>query len=220
MSTDRWKALFGPGPKTKESAPVVAASVAKPFTRTVTLAEDKCGFLRDIGNASHRPLLLLALEATRGSPHPIAELGAGDNTTPYLAKLAAREQRNTVSFENNKQWSDKFAKLDGKHFSRFCGSWDHAPIDRDWSVVLIDHAPEARRHVDIERLANKAEIIVIHDSEPEATAYMLGKIWPLFKYRADICVERPYANSSVVSNSIDVTKWKGTRFEGYFYEVT
>ena len=50
--------------------------------------------------------------------------------------------------------------------------------------------------------------------------YMLEKIWHLFEYRVDIVVPSPYANATAVSNFIDVTAWRGTRFEGYPYEVT
>lgn len=227
MSFERWKELFGPGAKQQEPEPVKlseptvdASPIIEPNGRLITRAEDVHGLLKDIGNASHRPLLLLALEATRGSPHPVAELGAGHGSTPYLNRYCSRSKRKLVSFENNQKWSEEFAKFDGNYFQRIYGNWDNAPLDQDWSVALADHAPEGRRHVDITRLAHKAAIIVIHDTEPRSSGYMLEKIWPLFKYRSNIVTEEPYADSAAVSNFIDVTKWSGTRFVDYPYAVT
>jgi hypothetical protein len=73
-------------------------------------------------------------------------------------------------------------------------------------VVLIDHAPGERRWIDVQKYAYSAKIIVIHDSEPAATGYMMDKIWGMFKYRKDY--ESPGAWATMVSNHIDVSKFE------------
>jgi hypothetical protein len=62
--------------------------------------------------------------------------------------------------------------------------WDKADIERPWDVVLVDHSPSERRKVDIQRLANLAKYIVIHDSNGRYNKdYQYSQIYPLFKYR-------------------------------------
>jgi hypothetical protein len=189
--------------------------------RHVTLADDRYGMLKDIGNSSHRPLLLLALEKTRGSHHPVLEMGMGHGSTPYLHNYCTGEKRMLKSFDHVEEWAAKFGMLGNSRHEIQSTPWENdIPMTKNaWSVALVDHAPEERRHVDIAMLAKRAAIVVIHDSEDRSPGYQLDKIWHLFKYRVDICVPAPYSNATAVSNFIDLSSWRGTTFEGYDYAV-
>ena len=73
-------------------------------------------------------------------------------------------------------------------------------------LVFIDHAPGERRKIDIARFADKAQIIVCHDTEPAADhGYKMRVELKKFKYLIDY--ESDGAWATAVSNFYDVTKF-------------
>lgn len=158
-------------------------------------------FLDGVANwNNHLYLLWPALEATQGN---VVEFGIGDGSTKQLHEYC-EGKRELRSYENNLEWLDKFRHLETKdHKFFFTKHWDDVELD-SIDVLLIDHAPGERRWEDIKKYANIAKYIIIHDSEPAATGYMLDKIWHLFKYRKDYKTEGAWA--TIVSNFDDVSK--------------
>jgi len=185
---------------------------------------------------SHRPLLQIALELTKKSNKPILELGCGYGSTEQLNKYVQTDSRKLYSLETNKEWLSKYNHLNSdKHelvFKPDNLKWDQQKLEwtdssnelPDWleyiskdgiSVCLVDHACGERRHVDIKRLYDKCDIIVIHDTQPEATGYLLDKIWHLFKYRINLIM--PDA-ATAVSNKYDLTKFDGLKFKNFIFK--
>lgn len=149
-------------------------------------------FLTDVqGWNNHRYLLWEALKLTKGK---VVEFGCGDGSTPYLDKYCKKHKREFKSYEGHKDWANKFN-------SHFIEDWEQIN-ESDIDVLFIDHAPGERRHLDVIKYANIAKIIVIHDSEPEATGYMMDKVWHLFKYRKDYTSTGAWA--TMVSNFIEL----------------
>lgn len=143
-------------------------------------------FLKDVKNwDNHRPLLWWALKQTEDSTLPILEMGCGEGSTPYLQDYSYRTGRPLISYDNNKDWAEKYNAI-------YVKDWN-AVQHPNYSVVLIDHAEGERRWIDIQQLSNKADYIVIHDSEPAATGYMLYKIWHLFPFRRDLKTDGAWA---------------------------
>lgn len=166
-------------------------------------------FLEGVKNwDNHRPLLWLALEATKTHEKPVLEMGCGDGSTPYLKGYCDKNNRTLISYDYNKEWADKYNAI---HVE----DWDSIEHD-NYSVVLIDHSPGERRYLDIIKLCNSCEYMIIHDSEPAATGYMLDKIWNLFKYRCDLKTDGAWA--TVVSNVNDVTEWKGKNIADFILD--
>jgi len=160
---------------------------------------------------NHRPLLLLALEITEISKNPVAEFGAGTGSTPYLRKFCEDASREFVSFDSNKEWAEKWG-------SEYIESWRDEKLYKPYSVVLIDQAPGEYRHESMIKLKDDAEIIVVHDAEPEPKhGYRLEEIWHLFKYRVFVKGDKIWA--AAVSNSIDLTQYVDTEFDGYKIEL-
>ena len=56
---------------------------------------------------------------------------------------------------------------------------------------------------------NQCDFMVVHDSEPEATGYMMNRVWGLFKYKLSIKTLGAWA--TIVSNNQDVTKFHGMK---------
>lgn len=182
---------------------------------------------------SHRPLLQIALELTKESDKPILELGCGYGSTEQLHKYVQIDKRKLYSLDTNKEWLQKYSHLNNnKHelvFKQDTLKWDQQKLEwydssedlSNWldsvtedgiSVCLVDHACGERRHHDIKKIYNKCDIIVIHDTQPEATGYLLDKIWNLFKYRLNLVMGD---DATIVSNKYDVTKFSGLKFKNF-----
>jgi hypothetical protein len=127
-------------------------------------------------------------------------MGVGLFSTPLLHYICMETNRELVSYEND----NKYLKMSRGfrtdfHKVIFIDDWDKSDILKPWSIAFIDHAPHHRRAVDAGRLANYAEYIICHDSEPQNDMYYLySTIYSLFKYRFDYTKLFPY--TTVLSN--------------------
>ena len=157
---------------------------------------------------SHIPTLIDVFNNSQG---PVLELGVGPFSTPLLHTLCLDNKRLLVSYENDPEYfkmhlsfADKFHQL------KLVDDWDKIDIENThWGLAFVDQRPAQRRIVDIKRLVNNADYIVIHDSEPSQTGlYHYDLIYPLFKYRLDYILRPNYAHTTVLSNLKDLTKLK------------
>ena len=166
--------------------------------------------------ASHIPLLVRAFTLSKGD---ILELGTGYFSTPILRWLCEMSGwlqegngRTLYSYETSEGWYQRAAIRTKKDLFPFhkvikIDNFDEAKIEKHWGLAFIDHAPTRRRQVEIERLANWADYIVIHDTNPQHDrAYKYSKIWGLFKNRYDFT--KYYPHTSVVSNFYSLEKFK------------
>jgi len=164
------------------------------------------------GFGSHLVPLLIAVINTDG---PVLEMGCGHNSTPALHAVCAIKERYLLTIETDKRWMNQFLYLE-RPWHRFQylpvyeddfsvnpkpALWDTVGADLHWGVVFIDHRPGERRKVDIARLKNKADIIVVHDTETASYGY--EPVLRTFKYRYDYKLYPPY--TTLVSNVIDVS---------------
>lgn len=174
---------------------------------------------------NHLPLLWLALEETKEGA--VIEFGCGDGSTRQLHDYCKANNRLLFSFDTSEEWLSKYRWMesDTHRFFRIINNWETVKdICPNPSVILIDHAPGERRIVDVKRFSDMNGIQVLHDTQPQPTAadYGYERIWHLFKYRvhldAGMNMEMPAEGrhnrtwASAVSNTHDVTKWRGTNF--------
>lgn len=163
-------------------------------------------FLRNVLNwDNHRPLLWWALEQTKESQLPILEMGCGEGSTPYLQEWCKKNKKELFSYDYDKDWANKYNAI---HIT----DWDSINHPQ-YSVILIDHSPGERRYIDIEKLKDNCEYMIIHDSEPAATGYMLDKIWHLFPYRRNLKTEGAWATIVSTKNEIPQINIKGFTIE-------
>ncbi len=146
------------------------------------------------------PMLIKILQMTNGS---VMELGGGAFSTPLLHWLCAEKERELVTYENNLDY-EKFLKtfVSKNHSIRFIKDWKDIDMQTHWSVVFIDHSPAIRRSIDAIRLKDKADYIILHDSNQDH-GYGYENVWEHFKYRYDWKFATP--NVTVVSNFRDLT---------------
>jgi hypothetical protein len=154
---------------------------------------------------SHLPVLIKLVGMTTGD---ILELGAGLYSTPFLHWACLPTKRHLVSYDSNikyfnltNQYKDTF------HEVELVTNWDDIKIDRPWEIAFIDHVSE-RRGIETGRLANLANYVVIHDSDPvrHNAVYKYDEIYRLFKYRFDYKEVVP--NTTILSNFVDLTDFK------------
>ena len=155
--------------------------------------------------SSHIPILIKIFEMSKG---PVLEMGSGIFSTPLLHWLCLETKRKLVTYENyveHYEMNKVFAS--DTHEIIFTNDWDSIKIDdTHWGMAFIDHEPTQRRVIDIKRLKDNTDFVVVHDTE-ESHDSMFGYIenaFPLFKYRYNYKRRRPY--TSILSNLVDVTK--------------
>ena len=157
--------------------------------------------------ATHLPLLVRVFDKSEGD---VLEIGTGYFSTLILRWLCAITDRKLYSYESKRKWYDKIKRKnkEDENFEIFYTP-DFAKADfdkRHWGMVFIDHSPNNKRKVEIARLANKCDYMVIHDTTPYnpkhthiPSNYLYEGIWSLFKYRYDYTKIVPW--TSVVSNT-------------------
>lgn len=173
--------------------------------------EDFCANCENWDN--YKPLLWEGLERTTGD---IIEMGVGKGSTRLLHDYSKLKKRMLYSYDSNKKWIQQFADLPSKlHELAAVEIEKNGYTMSNWDIVIalherpglifIDHAPGERRKVDIALFANKAQIIVAHDTEPSVDhGYQMRAEIAKFKYWRDF--ETDGAWTSIMSNVIDITK--------------
>lgn len=155
---------------------------------------------------SHMPVLVKMAGVTSGS---ILELGTGFNSTPLLHWLCNETKRKLVSYESSLLFFE-FAKRysNDYHEVYHIEDWDTLDVTGHWNIIFIDHAPGPRRVVEMSRVANIADYVIVHDTEARSDwHYHYTKGFPSYKYRYDYTAA--YPNTSVLSNFFDPANiWK------------
>lgn len=138
-------------------------------------------YMKQAGNwdNSYRLFLLQALELTKTGR--VLEMGCGNCSSPLLQAYCKENNRELYSYDNNKEWAEKF---DGIYVGKTIADWEKSDYAaRDYSVAFIDHSPGTHRPVAIFKLMEHVDIFVIHDTQPESdSGYVWNNIWNNFKY--------------------------------------
>lgn len=152
---------------------------------------------------SHMPVLMKIVGITDG---PILELGTGLYSTPYLHFACLPTKRKLVSYDSDEGWIRNFKDYRADfHDVNHITDWDKLDTGGSWDIVLADHGPDERRHVEATRFASHAKYVILHDSNPEYDyLYKYSEVYPLYKYRFNDVSAHP--NTTVLSNFIDLGK--------------
>lgn len=150
---------------------------------------------------THLPALLQACLKTRGA---VLELGVGVFSTPILHWLCAIQGRKLLTIDNDSDWYDWGLQYRNFNHQMFLvDGWEDAPIEHAWDVALIDHSPDYRRAIEIERLAGYARYIVCHDANGRYhKQYGYDKTFPLFAHRT--VYDKADPHTVVLSNFVDL----------------
>lgn len=132
--------------------------------------------------ASHLPVLVAAVAATRG---PVLELGAGWYSTPVLHALCHGGRR-LVTVETDAAWLVHFADLATANHRLAAAATATDWHREQWAVVFVDGRPAKLRRHHIVGLRGRADLFVVHDTEPEhAASYDWGGVLDGFAARWD-----------------------------------
>lgn len=153
---------------------------------------------------SHLVPLLLAVMRTTGD---VLELGLGVSSTPVLHALCQIQGRRLVTIENNREWfsiGERYAS--DFHQVLYVPKWADAPIERPWSVALVDHSPDERRRIELERLAPHADILIAHDANKRYwKQYGYDRVFPTFAHR--VIYDRDDPATAILSNRVNLKEF-------------
>jgi hypothetical protein len=151
--------------------------------------EDNYGFLKDVEHfCNHRPLLWLGLHLIDPAK-PVIELGSGHGSTKYLRAWCKEKGIDFKTYDNNPDWCEKTG----------------SEYIEDWEAV--------------DMMAERADIVVLHDAEEVGSGnYQYEKIYPLFKYKLGYNLTGGGAGCVAVSNTIDLSVFKGLKLGGFEFE--
>lgn len=152
---------------------------------------------------SHIPVLLKMTQRTTG---PILELGMGLFSTPILHWICFDSQRHLVSydseptyFNSNAQYATDF------HEVYLADNWDNIDINKPWDIAFIDLSPPLKRKDMAKKLSLCAKFVILHDTQARVRReYCYDEIYPLFKYRFDYNIAKPW--TTVLSNYEDISQ--------------
>jgi hypothetical protein len=153
-------------------------------------------------DGSHLPVLMKLLSVTDG---PILELGAGFFSTPFLHWMCNGKRRKLVTYESSQKYFDVARNfITDFHEVHLIDDWDKLDLSQHWNIIFIDHGPGVRRNVEMARVANCADYVVVHDTEAKSDwHYNFSKAFHLYKNRFDY--KKAYPETSVLSNFKDLT---------------
>lgn len=153
---------------------------------------------------THLVPLLRAVLLTTGD---VLELGLGVCSTPALHALCQLQGRRLVTIENNREWytiGECYASA--LHQVLYVPEWKDAPIERPWSVALVDHSPDERRAVELGRLAPHAQYLIAHDANRRYwKQYGYDRAFPAFRHR--LIYDRDDPATAILSNLVDLKEF-------------
>jgi hypothetical protein len=136
----------------------------------------------DPTRASHLPLLTVAVMATKGE---VIECGGGWGSTPVLESVCRVMKRRHTVYEDAMAWAVEVGKMVTQPVVLIRpADWCRVGIPR-CGVCLVDHAAFASRGraLLVERLHGIADVVVVHDTEPEhESVYGWEGCWAAWKY--------------------------------------
>lgn len=157
---------------------------------------------------TYYPLLFRALNEVPGD---VLELGIGIHSTAFLHWLCLDQDRTLFSYESDKDWFDENLRAYGKDWHRmiYVDDWDEAQIERPWGIALVDHTPAERRAIEALRLADYAQVIILHDSQGLAEHHYNYRrnVFPNFEYVAHYVYRGIRPHTAAVSNLRDIRQW-------------
>lgn len=168
--------------------------------------------------ATHQRLLVAAAMRTAG---PILELGCGWYSTPLLHEIAGSQDRLCLTFDTDEEWVWRVRSAVRKPQNLYwVPRWENAIVDRfdwRWGVVFVDSAPKESRVPLIRRLLERAEVFVIHDTEPcdDAQAYGYDGVLGDLRRGGHLCGSFAYQYTdkthtvwtTVASDVVNVEEW-------------
>lgn len=150
---------------------------------------------------SHLPVLDRLMSVVN---KPVLELGIGWNSTPLLHWLCHEKGLLLFSFESDPDWLERFKEFETNTHKLFPHDFmTNLEVDFDLGLVFVDHRPARKRRSSALFFKDKADFIVLHDSElADNPAYKYTPIYDKFKYKYEYRnVGEPY--TMILSNRID-----------------
>lgn len=132
--------------------------------------------------SSHFPAIMACLGATAPEPGAVIEIGIGFFSTIQLHSYCKASGRYFESWEDNREWYEKFRYLESPTHSFRIGPYDFSdPLHQrwGWELAFIDHSPGGKSRADAFSLfIETSQFVVVHDfwkeNEEAITPLLVG----------------------------------------------
>lgn len=148
------------------------------------------------GYATHQPVLHWVLQQTSGA---VIELGSGETSTAFIQEFCKDEQT-FISYETNASF---FLSNNDKYWNKYVRLRTPDEIEKvlqnnTFGMAFVDHAPGEHRQKCIELLADRADYVVVHDTECKDYGYDFS----MYKYQYVFDYYNPY--TTILSNKFKI----------------
>lgn len=159
--------------------------------------------------ASHQPALIWGIENTNGD---VLELGMGDGSTFLINDLLKNSNRRIVSVEDNSSWAARYycLKNERHRIDEIDPLQWKEKIDElsnyEWGVVFVDQHGNENRLYAVEKLANRCDYLIMHDSDDFSFLKSSEKNWYEYIPKLQAWPERKGPPTFIISrrHEIDV----------------
>jgi len=145
--------------------------------------------------ASHLPAMCFILGRLGRAIRSILEVGSGFYSTPFFRAFASSVLKTEhVILESDEGWAAYVASLFDVFVRPFkVNELPDDIVQRHWDLAFIDCLAESTRAQHALTLKNNADVIVLHDSNPDwDVAYEYSAIIPLWKYAHHFTATYPH----------------------------
>jgi hypothetical protein len=117
------------------------------------------------GYSTHQQILVkYALKAPKGST--IIELGCGFYSTPLLSSIAEHNDLNYIVYSSDQVWTNKVKPTVSQDITWVhVNNWNDWKLDQETFLVFLDNEElMVNRYKQIDKMIDKAEFVICHDS--------------------------------------------------------
>jgi len=170
--------------------------------------------------SSHQPVLIHTLNTI--SEGLVLEYGTGDHSTPIMHIICGMQGRKLISLETDIRWLKKFEHYKNDFHSfvymdeRIMHRLRNYIFNYNYAIAFIDGHPGEMRQKVIEKLFNKVDYFVVHDTEEWAKGFTYPGFsykWDFSKFKHVYNLDKDGPGVSLLSNLNEINKDLLTIFE-------
>lgn len=114
--------------------------------------------------SSHFPAIMACLGETKEELGGIIEVGIGFFSTIQLHAYCMASGNYLESWEDNREWFDRFKYLENSNHKFVIGPYDFSDKGDRWNMAFIDHSPGGKSRADAFSLFIETSLfVVVHD---------------------------------------------------------
>lgn len=171
--------------------------------------------------SSHQPVLIHTLNTIKTGR--VIEYGVGWHSTPIMHTICGMQNRKLISIDTDQGWLKKFDNYMCSNHQLYyikeqiLGKWKHRALRMRYAIAFVDGAPGLMRNVFIQKMMDKVDYFVVHDTEEVSRGVVYPfpspYCWDFSKFKHIYHLNRTGPGVSLLSNLEEIDKDLLTVFE-------